>query len=204
MGYQEIKECARDLDIPYELLRKVISADHIPKDKTLSLYAEKLGLEYSELIAIAYRQKAPSQMQHIFSNSSAPGGIPADGTRMAPVMGRAACGPWLESYSGEPDYFEPVELHDPDAFFVTAEGDSMVGGNIPSGSLLLVSPRASVSNGQIVLARREEEEFTVKTYFKKADGTTILQPLNSAYEPILVESGAPLSVMRVTEVRIKL
>ncbi|MDH5751354.1 MAG: hypothetical protein OEZ59_02915 [Deltaproteobacteria bacterium] len=204
LGYQDIKDCARDLDIPYELLRKVISSNHVPKDKTLLAYAEKLGLEATELLSQAYREKAPEDMQHMIAPS---GGFPkpgGEGVRLAPVLGRAACGPWLESFASEPDHFEPVEPGDKDAFFVVAEGDSMIGGNIPSGAYLLVSPKAGVSNGQIVLARRGDEEFTVKTYYRKADGTTILQPLNPAFEPIILEDREPHTVMRVTEVRIKL
>lgn len=203
LGYTDIKECARDFDIPYELLRKVISNGHLPKDKTLLFYAEKLGLDPTDLIGTAYRQKAPSEMQHIFSADPVPRPAPEADSRLAPVLGRAACGAWLESYAAEPEEYEPVELRDPDAFFVIAEGDSMIGGNIPPGALLLVSPAAPVSNGQIVLARRADEEFTVKTYFKKADGTTILQPMNPAYEPIVSMPGEPLTVMRVSEIRIK-
>ncbi len=204
LGYEDIKECARDLDIPYELLRKVISNGHVPKDKTLLYYAEKLGLDPAELLSAAYRQRAPSQMQHLFAGQAAPAVAAVADTHPAPVLGKAACGPWLESYAVEPDQFEPVEMGDPDAFFVIAEGDSMIGGNIPPGALLLVSPKAMVTNGNIVLARRGEEEFTVKTYYRKADGTTILQPLNPAFEPILVAPDEPLMVMRITEVRVKL
>ncbi len=203
LGYSDLKECARDYDIPYELLRKVISNGHLPKDKTLLFYAEKLGLDSTDLLSAVYRQKAPSDMQHIFSTHPVPPPMPDSPSRLVPVLGQAACGAWLESYAVEPDQFEPVELRDPDAFFVVAEGDSMIGGNIPSGALLLVTPSAPVNNGQIVLARKGEEEFTVKTYFKKSDGTTILQPMNPAYEPIMSLPGEPLTVMRVSEIRIK-
>lgn len=204
LGYGDIKECARVYGIPYELLRKVISNGHLPKDTTLLLYAEKLGLNAADLIGAAYRQKAPSNMQHIFSGRPLPKPAPDELTRLVPVLGQAACGAWLESYPMEPDQYEPVELRDPDAFFVISEGESMVGGNITPGALLLVSPSAAVSNGQIVLARRGDEEFTVKTYYRKADGTTILQPMNPAFEPIIVDSGEPLTVMRIAEIRIKL
>ena len=203
LGFDDIKECARVYDIPYELLRKVISDGHIPKDKTLLFYAGKLELDVNELIATAYQQKAPEGMQHMFSPRP-PIPRPATEGRMAPVLGVAACGEWLESYQLEPDQYEPVELPDPDAFFVIAEGESMIGGNIPSGAYLLVSPSAQVVNGTIVLARRGDEEFTVKSYFRQAGGTTILQPMNSAYPPIVVKPKEPLTVMRITEVRIKL
>jgi len=201
LGFQDIKECARSFDIPYELLRKVISDGHLPKDKTLQLYAEKLGLDLGELIATTYRQRAPNHVHHLFRG-------PAPQTdaesRLAPVLGRAACGPWLESYVSETDVFEPTEAADADAFFVIAEGDSMVGGHIPPGALLLVSPAAPVRNGNVVLARLADDEFTVKTFYRQAGGTTILQPMNPAYEPIMVPPEEPLNVLRITEVRIKL
>jgi SOS-response transcriptional repressor LexA len=205
LGFQDIKDFARAYDVPYELLRKVISNGHLPKDKTLLYYAERFQMDPSELIQAAYRQKAPEPVAHLFGVKAIKRGLQAvtEGLRTAPVLGKAACGPWLESYSVEPDQFEPVELTDPDAFFVIAEGESMIGGNILPGALLLVSPKAPVSNGQIVLAKRGDEEFTVKKFFKKADGTVILQPMNPEFEPIIVPKGEAASVMRITEVRMK-
>ena len=72
LGYSDIKECAREFDIPYELLRKVISNGHVPKDKTLLFYADKLGLDPEVLISTAYRQKAPGGMEHLFSRRPMP------------------------------------------------------------------------------------------------------------------------------------
>ncbi len=203
LGFEDIKDCARKFDIPYELLRKVISEGHLPKDKTLLFYADKFGLDPAELISTAYRQRAPQHLENLFDAPPIPPGEFPGNVRMAPVLGRAACGEWLETYSVEPDSFEPLEGGDKDAFFVMAEGESMIGGNIPPGSYLLVSPSARVSNGNIVLARRGEEEFTVKTYHRQAAGSTILQPMNPAFEPIVVGKEEPLTVMRVTEIRIK-
>jgi len=204
MGYSDIKDFARAHDVPYELLRKVISNSHLPKDKTLELYAEKFGLDLTLLISTVYAQKAPQPVKHIFGPSGSRGLVAIGDFRSVPVLGRAACGAWLESHQFEEGIVEPVDLHDPDAFFVIAEGESMIGGNILPGSYLLVSPSAPVSNGQIVLGRRGEEEFTVKKYFRKADGTTVLQPMNPDFEPLVVGQDEPLTVMRVLEVRMKL
>lgn len=201
LDYADLKECARERDIPYELFRKVISDNHLPKDKTLLLYAEKLDIEAQLLLSTAYRQRAPSEMQHLF-NGHASATLEAD-SHMAPVLGKASCGEWLESYSLEPDRFEPIEKGDDEAFFVIAEGDSMIGGNIPSGALLLVSPAARVHNGNIVLARQGTDEFTVKRLHRQADGTTILQPMNPAYEPIIVPPQEPVTIMRIAEIRIR-
>jgi SOS-response transcriptional repressor LexA len=205
LGFEDIKDFARAYQVPYELLRKVISNGHLPKDSTLLFYAKQFDMDPSDLLQAAYRQKAPEPVAHLFGVRALKRGLQAvtEGLRTAPVLGKAACGPWLESYSVEPDQFEPVELADPDAFFVVAEGESMIGGNILPGALLLVSPKAPVSNGQIVLARRGDEEFTVKKYFRKADGTVILQPMNPEFEPIIVTKDSPSTVMRITEVRMK-
>ncbi len=205
MGFDDIKECARQFEIPYELLRKVISDGHLPKDKTLLFYADKFGLNAAEMIAMVYRQRAPTHLQYLFEGAAGLSPTPVnESSRMAPVLGRAACGEWLESYQVEPDAYEPLDMGDADAFFVTAEGESMIGGNIPPGANLLVSPGTRVSNGDIVLARRGDEEFTIKTYFRQANGTTILQPMNPAYEPLIVMPEEQLLVMRITEIRIKI
>ena len=204
LGFDDIKECARQYDVPYELLRKVISDGHLPKDKTLLFYSERFGLNAADLISMVYRQRAPNHLQYLFDGPSGISPTPvAENTRLAPVLGRAACGEWLESYSVEPDAYEPVETGDSDSFFVTAEGESMIGGNILPGAYLLVSPGTRVNNGDIVLARRGDEEFTVKTYFHQANGTTILQPMNAAFEPIVVMPEEQLAVMRITEIRLK-
>jgi SOS-response transcriptional repressor LexA len=205
LGFEDMKDFARAYEVPYELLRKVISNGHLPKDKTLMFYAERFGMDPSEVIQAVYRQKAPEPVAHLFGRGTVTRPLPgaSEGLRTAPVLGRAACGPWLESAAVEPDEFAPVDLNDPDAFFVVADGESMIGGNILPGAQLLVSPRAPVSNGQIVLARRGDEEFTVKKYFRKSDGSTILQPMNPEFEPILVGPSDPVTVMRITEVRMK-
>src|SRR3989304_7744427 len=97
LGYSDIKECAREFDIPYELLRKVTSNGHLPKDKTLLFYADKLGMDAEQLIRNAYRQKAPGGMEHLFSNRPVPKPGAGGAARQAPVLGKAACGAWLDS-----------------------------------------------------------------------------------------------------------
>ncbi|MDH4121608.1 MAG: hypothetical protein OEV94_07880 [Deltaproteobacteria bacterium] len=201
LGFEDIKECARQLELPYELFRKVISDGHIPKDKTLLFYADKLGLDSSDLISTAYREKAPETVQHLFERRPMIP-KPSASQRLVPVLGQAACGPWLESASGDPEGFEPVDIADPQAFFVVAEGESMVGAHIPPGAHLLVSPSAPVHNGAIVLAGRNHSEYTVKTLHRHGS-TTILQPMNPAFQPLVVEAGEPLSLLRITEIRIK-
>jgi hypothetical protein len=55
-----IKGACRKFRLPYEELRKVVRSGHVPSDKTLLLYAERLGLDPALLILTAYWQKAPT------------------------------------------------------------------------------------------------------------------------------------------------
>ena len=87
LGFEDIKEFARAYDVPYELLRKVISNGHLPKDKTLMFYADHFGMDPSDLIQAAYRQKAPEPVAHLFGRKTIKRGmdVPTDALRNAPV-----------------------------------------------------------------------------------------------------------------------
>jgi hypothetical protein len=65
-GLKNLKEAAKTLDISPELLRVTINKGHIPKDNTLVLIAEKLGLDKSVLILTAHREKVPVDVKGFF------------------------------------------------------------------------------------------------------------------------------------------
>lgn len=60
-----LKGSAGKFGLGYEELRHVIRDGHIPKDSTLLLYAERLGLDPALLILTAYWQKAPEQVKRL-------------------------------------------------------------------------------------------------------------------------------------------
>ncbi|HTG00479.1 MAG TPA: helix-turn-helix transcriptional regulator [Nitrospirota bacterium] len=65
-GLKNLKEAAKELGISPELLRVTINKGHIPKDNTLILIAEKLGLDRSVLILTAHREKVPVDVKGFF------------------------------------------------------------------------------------------------------------------------------------------
>ncbi len=71
---------------------------------------------------------------------------------------------------------------DPSCFALRVKGDSMVGAGILDGDLVIVRPQANADDGQIVVARIEDEA-TVKRLFRRA-GEIWLLPENDAYSPI--------------------
>lgn len=71
---------------------------------------------------------------------------------------------------------------DPDCFALRVRGDSMIGAGILSGDKVVVRPQPTAEDGQIVVARLEDEA-TVKRLSRK-NGEIWLMPENPNYAPI--------------------
>ena len=71
---------------------------------------------------------------------------------------------------------------DPTCFALRIKGDSMIGAGILDGDLVIVRPQPTANDGQIVIARIEDEA-TCKRLSHK-NGQVWLLPENDAYEPI--------------------
>lgn len=71
---------------------------------------------------------------------------------------------------------------DPTCFALRVRGDSMVGAGIFSGDVVVVRPQPTADDGQIVVARLEDEA-TVKR-LRRRNGQIWLMPENDAYAPI--------------------
>ena len=71
---------------------------------------------------------------------------------------------------------------DPTCFALRVRGDSMIGAGILSGDLVVVRPQQNADDGQIVVARIDDEA-TVKR-LRRRNGQIWLLPENDAYEPI--------------------
>ena len=71
---------------------------------------------------------------------------------------------------------------DPGCFGLRVRGDSMINAGILDGDKVVVRPQATANNGQIVVARIEDEA-TVKRLWRK-NGEIWLMPENENYDPI--------------------
>lgn len=72
--------------------------------------------------------------------------------------------------------------HEAGCFALRVRGDSMVGAGILSGDKVVVRPQPNADDGQIVVARIEDEA-TVKR-LRRRDGKVWLMPENDDYAPI--------------------
>ena len=117
----------------------------------------------------------------IIDNSKAPKGLP--------IVGQVAAGNPILAEENIDDYCEvPASLFHPAAdFFLRVRGESMQDIGICDGDLLAVHKTPVAENGQIVVARIEDE-VTVKRLKKTRSRYVIsLLPENTLYEPITVD-----------------
>ena len=101
-----------------------------------------------------------------------PGQIPLIGTVTAglPILA-------LENQEGTISW-----VGDPTCFALRVRGDSMKNAGILSGDVVVVRPQPTADDGQIVVARLEDEA-TVKR-LRRRNGEIWLMPENEAYAPI--------------------
>ena len=69
-GLKNLKDAAKMLGISPELLRVVLNKGHIPKDKTLTLIANKLNIDKSLLVLAAHQEKVPNEVKGFFLTPS--------------------------------------------------------------------------------------------------------------------------------------
>ena len=70
---------------------------------------------------------------------------------------------------------------------LVVEGDSMIEAGIYNKDYVLVKQQPTADNGDIIVAMTDENEATVKRFFKEKDYIR-LQPENSTMEPILLKN----------------
>lgn len=126
--------------------------------------------------------------------------IPAKKTVVVPIIGQVTAGEPILAQQNIEDYFPlPADfVRSEECFILHVRGDSMINAGIYDGDLLVVRRQQSADNGDIVVARLEDEA-TVKRFFKEDDRIR-LQPENDVMEPIYTREaaieGVALAVIR--------
>lgn len=106
-----------------------------------------------------------------------------------PVVGRVAAGSPIMAEENVEDYYDvPEQLFYPAAsYFLRVQGMSMKDIGIMDGDLLAVHSQATAENGQVVVAR-VDNEVTVKRLKRTRSKYEIhLLPENEEFEPIIVD-----------------
>ena len=116
--------------------------------------------------------------------------INKDQARYAPLIGKVTAGLPITAVENIEEYI-PVpssSANESDNLFVLViEGDSMINAGIFDGDKVIVKQQTTANNGEIVVAMTEEEEATVKRFYKEKDHFR-LQPENDSLEPIILNN----------------
>jgi repressor LexA len=105
--------------------------------------------------------------------------------RQIPLIGKVTAGVPITATENIEEYFPlPINMvGDQPVFMLSVMGDSMVEAGIHDGDYVIVRQQPTAVNGDIVVAMTEENEATVKTFYKERDHIR-LQPENSSMQPI--------------------
>lgn len=137
--------------------------------------------------------KGRSRGLQIVSDEESPSGLP--------VLGTIAAGVPIAALE-QPEVLAFEELAPPgkDVYVLRVQGQSMIEDSIRDGDLVIVERRSDPRNGETVVAVLEDEEATLKRFYREPSGGIRLQPANSAMEPIYADEvevrGVVIGVVR--------
>lgn len=114
------------------------------------------------------------------SDEVAPAAVPS-----IPLVGLIAAGRPIEALEDRED----VSLTDlvptgDRIYLLRVKGKSMIEDHIDDGDLVVVEKRETARDGDIVVAILEDEEATLKRFYRESNGMVRLQPANASMEPI--------------------
>ena len=107
-----------------------------------------------------------------------------------PLLGKVTAGTPIEAIEMPDEYFSlPTNLISTknDIFTLKVQGDSMINVGIYDGDILVVERKNTANNGETVVAMNDDNEVTVKTFYKEKDHIR-LQPENDTMEPIILKN----------------
>ena len=107
-----------------------------------------------------------------------------------PLLGRVPAGNLHEAIENPNDFFSlPASLisKGKEIFTLLVHGESMIDAGIYNEDIVIVERNKNANNGEIVVAITDENEVTLKRYFKEKDHIR-LQPENTTMEPIILKN----------------
>ncbi len=107
-----------------------------------------------------------------------------------PIVGKVTAGLPITAIENVEEYFplpERLAPADEQVFMLEIMGESMIEAGILDGDYVIVKQQNTANNGEIIVAMTEDDEATVKRFFKEKDYIR-LQPENATMEPIILRN----------------
>lgn len=154
-----------------------MSGENIPYGESLSKLAEVLGVSTDRLLG-----KVDPIEKFIKADTMDDINLPFNLETTVPILGTVAAGVPI---SAQEDVIGEIPVRDKqgDFFALKIKGDSM-SPRIMDGDIVLVDPQGNVEDGNVVIARINDEA-TCKV-LKHSHGNVMLVPFNPIFEPIVL------------------
>ena len=107
-----------------------------------------------------------------------------------PLLGKITAGNPIEAIETPNEFFSlPAYLvpNNHEVFTLLVDGDSMINAGIFDGDIVIVERCQTAHNGEIVVAMTDENEVTLKTFYKE-NNYIRLQPENDTMEPFIFDN----------------
>ena len=107
-----------------------------------------------------------------------------------PLLGKIKAGLPIEAIENPNDFFDVPSYLIPknnEVYALNVSGDSMINIGIYDNDIVLIEKQNIARNGDIVVAMNDENEVTLKTFYKEK-GYFRLQPENDTMEPIILNN----------------
>ena len=107
-----------------------------------------------------------------------------------PLLGKVTAGSPIEAIERPNEFFSlPASLipSKETIFTLNVSGESMINAGIFDGDIIIVQKQSTAKNGEMVVAMTDNNEVTLKTYYKE-NGHFRLQPENDTMSPIILDN----------------
>ena len=107
-----------------------------------------------------------------------------------PLLGKVTAGSPIEAIEMPDEYFTLPAYLIPtkkEVFTLRVWGESMINAGIHDGDIIIVQRQSVANNGDMVVAMTEDNEVTLKTFYKE-NGYFRLQPENDTMDPIILDN----------------
>lgn len=113
-----------------------------------------------------------------------------DGMLNIPLLGKVTAGSPIEAIENPNNFFPlPQEFikKGKDVFALNVSGESMINAGIFDDDIVIIERTNVARNGEIVVAMNDDNEVTIKRFYKEKDHIR-LQPENDHMEPIILKT----------------
>ncbi len=103
-----------------------------------------------------------------------------------PLMGRIAAGRPLEAIQDKETFSLTQLARGHNSYVLKVKGNSMIEDHILDGDYVIVEPTQVANSGEVVVALVDDNEATLKRFYRDSPNKIRLQPANSEMQPLVL------------------